>query len=253
MWLGESPYVMTYGFGKASWRQVSVWDLRDLSTPVTDPIEICQIDQSNSQILPYFDDDTGLLYIGGEGDRIIRYYTVDLNQEASGAKVELLGSYTSPSIIKALSFTSKFDCDVKEVEIAKAFKLGEEEIRPIYFNVPRKRKEYFQDDIFPPTRAKEALYTAEEWWDGAKKPIPRVSLQPSGVTKLSEAPPEEMTDLEKKRVSMIKQQEEAKSKHRPSMMEHFKQFESIADTYPKTNRWDAKPASKDDVAEDEWE
>lgn len=38
--------------------------------------------------------------------------------------------------------------DVKNVRLATAYKLSEDVVTPIYWTVPRKRKEFFQDDLF---------------------------------------------------------------------------------------------------------
>jgi len=54
--------------------------------------------------------------------------------------------------------------------------------------------EFFQDDLFPPTRdTKTAVLTASEWFGGKSKNPTTVDLQPSGMELLSQAPVEQKT------------------------------------------------------------
>jgi coronin-7 len=248
--LGEHPCFMTYGWGKGSIQQFSFWDIRNLRSASDSPALTLPLEQNNSQLIPHYDEDCGILYVASEGERVIRFIAVDITEGT--VKAEPLGSYTSPALIKALSYLPKTSLNVKEVEIAKALKLGDEEIRPITFSVPRKRKEFFQDDIYVAARSGKALFTATEWFEGGKKEITRVSLQPDGMAKLSEAPAEELTDMQKRRASMLRDQKEKASKDRPTMIDHFKKFEVSTDAPPVSSRWDAVSKAKGDVADDEW-
>jgi hypothetical protein len=69
---------------------------------------------------------------------------------------------------------------------------------------------------------------------------------------LSEAPPEALTENEIKRASMKKEQEVTKQKSYPTMEQHFQTFESVAESYPRSSRWDAKTKVENDVNDDEW-
>jgi len=51
--------------------------------------------------------------------------------------------------------------------------------------------ELFQDDIFPPTKKVEATLNAEEWFSGKNKDPETISLKPSDMKNLSEAPVEQ--------------------------------------------------------------
>lgn len=51
--------------------------------------------------------------------------------------------------------------------------------------------EFFQDDVFPDTRSREAVETASEWFSGVTREPIMVSLRPEGMPLLSEAPVEE--------------------------------------------------------------
>jgi hypothetical protein len=256
-YLGDSGFIMTYGFAKGSSRQISFWDSRKLSdlNNSTVPVKTHLVDNSNSQLSPYYVEDNRILYVGSIGDRIIKLYQFNYtsaDEEKGSVGLDELGSYQSNALIKGLSWFPRTDLNIQAVEIAKAYRLAEEDIREITFVTPRKRKEYFQDDIYPPTRQTSPLYTAAEFFSGLEKEPERVDLQPAGMGKLSEAPPEELSENEMKRAAMKKEQEIAKKKNHPTMTDHFKSYEGVAETYPKANRWDAKPQSNSEVADDEW-
>ena len=51
--------------------------------------------------------------------------------------------------------------------------------------------EYFQDDLFPPTKKVAPSMTSWEWLGGANKEPELLNLQPTGMKKLSEAPVEQ--------------------------------------------------------------
>ncbi len=60
------------------------------------------------------------------------------------------------------------------------------------FIVPRQRKEFFQDDLFPPTRSvTRAALTAAEWSEGKTAEPVLESVAPAGMGLLSAAPPVE--------------------------------------------------------------
>jgi hypothetical protein len=71
--LGDRPMFVTVGFSKQSERQLFFWDVRDETKPLTE----VQIDIASGALLPFFDPDTSLLYLGGKGDTNIRYFEID--------------------------------------------------------------------------------------------------------------------------------------------------------------------------------
>lgn len=87
---------------------------------------------------------------------------------------------------QGLSFLPKNQCDVRIVEFAKVYRLTNNSIEPISFTVPRIKTEFFQDDLFPPTRVtwQEAMTSSEWFAQRDKKPL-RISLQPEDMTALT--------------------------------------------------------------------
>jgi len=85
------------------------------------------------------------------------------------------------------------------------------------------------------------------------KNVPTFNLQPKNMIKLSEAPAEELSDLQKKRNSMMNKMEEEKKKEGPRNAEQaFEAFSRMVADSANANRWDAQ-AIASEVNDDEWE
>lgn len=93
-----------------------------------------------------------------------------------------------------------FFSDVREVEIARMLKLQADKLEPVKFIVPRQRKEYFQDDLFPPTRSSSKAALDSTAWLGGSDANPILeAICPAGMTAVSVAPPVE----KEKKVVMV--------------------------------------------------
>lgn len=60
--MGNSNFVCTTGFSKTSERQVYVWDMTNLATPVKE----MSIDTASGMLIPLYDGDTNMLYLAGK-------------------------------------------------------------------------------------------------------------------------------------------------------------------------------------------
>ena len=72
LFLGNTGRLLTTGFARYSDRQFAIWDQSNLSQPLK--MEV--IDSSSGVLFPFYDPDTGVLYLAGKGDGIIRYYEI---------------------------------------------------------------------------------------------------------------------------------------------------------------------------------
>lgn len=106
-------------------------------------------------------------------------------------------------------FLPKTVCEVREVEFARALRLGQSTLEPVAFHVPRVKvgggdpamfevmwevgdpsqhplppqKEYFQDDIYLPTRVWwEPALDGSTWLAGEDREQRRASLRPADMT-----------------------------------------------------------------------
>jgi len=95
-----------------------------------------------------------------------------------------LTQFSSNTPQRGLAMAPKRAVDVSECEIARIYKIhgNGNMVEPLKFCVPRK-SDIFQDDIYPPAFNGEAAMSADEWWGGANKPQPTVSLEGGFVAK----------------------------------------------------------------------
>merc|ERR1712228_427590 len=146
------------GFSKSARRQLKMWDLKDMSKPIYST----DIDQVSSVLMPYYDNDHGLLYMSGKGDGSVTFGEV-INDNR---KYYQLGSYRATDPQKGGGWMAKRSCNVWQCEVNRFFKLTKNSVIPISFRVPRKSgADVFQDDTYA---GKPAL-NAEEWLGGANK------------------------------------------------------------------------------------
>ena len=128
--LGSKEKLVSFGFTKQSQRQLKVWDPRDVSKPLV----TTQIDQAAGVIMPFYDNDTNILYAAGKGDGNVRYYEcVDEKPFCFP-----LSEYRSTEACKGMTFLPKRACDVMKCETAIALKLTGSTVQPLKFVVPRK-------------------------------------------------------------------------------------------------------------------
>ncbi|KAG7334629.1 hypothetical protein KOW79_001225 [Hemibagrus wyckioides] len=155
--------ILTTGFSRMSERQVALWDPNKFNEPLT----LQELDTSSGVLLPFFDPDTGIVYLCGKGDSSIRYFEV--TDEAP--YVHYLSMYSSKESQKGMGYMPKRGLEVNKCEIARFYKLHERKCEPIVMTVPRK-SDLFQEDLYPDTIGPEPSVEADEWFEGKEgKPI----------------------------------------------------------------------------------
>lgn len=218
---------------------------------------------SNSIPIGYYDMDTNLLFVSSVGGRKILVFELNLDSSSDSYHIkEIRKAILCKDSIISIPFAFKQHCDVSEVEIAKCFTLSKDSISMLSLRVPRKRKEYFQDDIFD--RLTLDLYSSAgvlslpqyiQWInnhleDSSNPPwnVIWISVQPSHMQLLSEAPAAKLTNYQKKRKSLLVEQENRKV----SAVHVLNQFARAASHGNTQNRWDATPVDVNEVDDDEW-
>lgn len=180
-WVLGGTHLVTTGFNKVSERQVSLYDVRDIGAPLATE----GIDVSPAILIPFYDEDSSTLFLSGKGDSTIFAFEV----ASESPYFFPLSHYKCSGPHQAVSFLPKMACNIGEVEFAKAFRLTTGTIEPLSFKVPRLRSELFQDDLFPDTRVTwQPTMSSAEWFSGICRQASMVSLRPSGMDLLSEAP-----------------------------------------------------------------
>ena len=232
-WCGRYDKIVSIGFTKTSQRSYSLLSLdEDKLTILTTQT----LDNESPVLTPIYDEDLNVCYFIGRGSRTM--YCFEITDEKPF--IHSLNVIRFTDVVFGFDYLKKEDCNVKEVEIMHLVLLTGEPPSTICRNtiyVPRVRLNYFQDDIFPPTRRMVPVYSLDEWKNGEVKLAEYISLQPSDMQKLSEAPPENERakysyEQERKR---IEQEEEYKKNQnifdriREVMIENREDHEPLSD------------------------
>ena len=166
-------------------------------------------------------------------------------------------SYQSKADIAGFDFDLKQFITVSKVEQIKCLKLTKDGVlSPISFFIPRKRLDYFQNDLYGNVLDiyhKTAMLNLESIAiQTSEIRLKYESLKPANMQLLSEAPKEQETEHQKRRNYQIKLMEASKLKEQPASIEQaFDQFSMMVSDAPTQNRWDAQNIGTE-VAEDEW-
>ncbi|KAK0137010.1 Coronin-7 [Merluccius polli] len=184
VWVCKGKYFLVSGFDSISQRELSLYSLESLSSG---PLARTNADVSPSTLIPFYDPDTSLLILTGKGDTRVCIYEIVQEQpyflECS--------SFSSHEPHKGLTFLPKTACDVRDVEVARGLMLTRTTIEPLAFKVPRVKKDFFQDDLYPDTAVWwEAALSASAWLSGSNGQHRTTSLQPKDMTPVSKAPKE---------------------------------------------------------------
>lgn len=198
IWLGKHDKILSVGFAKTSERQYFVFDPRNLSEPIVGPVTI---DNSAGMIMPFYDEDTELLFLAGKGDGNIRYYEVEPDNADPKEIVHYVSQYGSNESTRGCAVMPKRGCDVNTNEVVRMYKVTGLQIQPLSFKVPRK-SDMFQEDIFPDCRSDEAALTADQWFDGETVDGPKLKKLEGGFAK-----------KENSSVNFQKQEEEKEMSH----------------------------------------
>jgi len=172
--LGRTDKIFSVGFTKNSEREYAIWDVRDLSQPASR----ANIDSASGLLMPFFDIDNNILYLGGKGDGNIRYYEV----VDEAPYIHYLTEFKTNTPQRGLCLVPKRALSVSECEIARILKLGVKTIEPISFQVPRK-SDVFQDDLYPDCFSGDPSLSASEWIGGKDADPKTVSLSVGFVAK----------------------------------------------------------------------
>ena len=155
VYLGDTGNIVTAGFTAQAKREFKVWSR---AAGFDKPLTTIDLDQSAGALLPFYDEDTRMMYLTGKGDGNVRYY--EFTDDAP--YVHPLTEYRSNVSTKGADFLPKRGLRVMNCEVAHMLKLTGNSVEPIPFIVPRKETT-FQEDIFPDTcvlpRKRSALAT----------------------------------------------------------------------------------------------
>ncbi|KAJ7306057.1 hypothetical protein JRQ81_010423 [Phrynocephalus forsythii] len=184
VWVCGGRYLLVSGFDSRSERRLFLFQAESVATG---PMAVLNLDVSPSTLIPFYDPDTSVVFLTGKGDTRVFVYEV-----ITEAPFFLeCNSFVSSDPHKGFQFLPKTECDVREVETARALRLRQSSVEPVAFHVPRVKKDYFQDDLYPDTEVWwEPALSATAWLKGSDGQHHRISLRPKEMTPVSEAPRE---------------------------------------------------------------
>ncbi|XP_053936158.1 coronin-7 isoform X2 [Cuculus canorus] len=184
VWVCGGDYLLVSGFDSRSERRILLYRAQALSEGA---LSVVGLDMAPSTLLPFYDEDTSVVFLTGKGDTRVFLYEVT----PEPPYFLECNSFTSSEPHKGFVFLPKTACEVREVEFARALRLGQSTLEPVAFCVPRVKKEYFQDDVFPLTRVWwEPALGGRAWLVGEDGQQRRASLRPADMRPVSEAPKE---------------------------------------------------------------
>ncbi|KAM4535896.1 coronin-7-like isoform 1-T1 [Fundulus diaphanus] len=184
VWVCDGKHLLVSGFDNRSERGLYLFSADSLSSG---PIASASLNVSPSTLIPFYDPDTSVVILTGKGDTRVCIYEV-IPEDPYFIECS---SFNSPEPHKGLAFLPKTECNVRDVEIAVGLMLTKTTIEPVAFRVPRVKKEFFQDDVYPDTAVWwEPALNASAWLSGSNGQHKKISLKPKDMTPVSEAPKE---------------------------------------------------------------
>lgn len=170
--LGERDYLLTTGFTRTSRREFKIWDPRKFGEALT----TVDIDQSAGVLMPFYDDDSNLLYLAGKGDGNMRYY--ELEYDGGGVTAFGIGDFKTSDSTKGMCMLPKRCVDVGRCETARFVKLLRDRALVVSFIVPRK-SDAFQTDLYPDTCSPFPAMSATDYFAGKNYPAKKMSMDPA--------------------------------------------------------------------------
>lgn len=184
VWVCEGKYLLVSGFNLQSERGLYLYSADSLSSGAVSNINV---DVSPSTLIPFYDPDTSVVILAGKGDTRVHIYEI---VPENPYFIEC-SSFNTSEPHKGMVFLPKTECNVLDVEIAVALMLTKTTVEPVAFKVPRVKKEFFQDDVYPDTTIWwEPALTAAAWLSGSNGQHKKMSLKPKDMIPVSEAPKE---------------------------------------------------------------
>jgi coronin-1B/1C/6 len=171
LWLGKHDKLASVGFGSGASREFMIWDSKNLSAPLVTK----NLDNAAGVIMPFYDEDSEVLFFVGKGDGGIRYYEIAANEEPAQMVFEI-STYRSNDPTAGCGAIYRRSCNVSVNEIIRLYQVTGTQLRPLSFQVPRK-SDLFQDDLFPPCRGDQPNLSLADWLNGENATPKLVSLE----------------------------------------------------------------------------
>lgn len=158
-------YLFTCGFSKSNERQIKLFDARNF----TEAVQTVPVDTQTGVMLPFFDADTGLIFIPGRGEGNVKYF------DFSNDTIKSASEYRSSTPQKGIANFPKRAMNYNKCEVARLAKLTNNTVEYLSFYVP-KRNEGYDASVYPECFAGEPALKTEEWLSGINKDVIRKNI-----------------------------------------------------------------------------
>jgi len=128
--------------------------------------------------MPFYDNDTSVLFMGGKGDGSIKYYEV----VDEAPYIHFLSAHQTNVPTRGLCMLPKRSMNVSDCEIVRMLKCSVKSVEPIAFCVPRK-SDIFQEDLYPDAPSGDYAVTHDQWVGGQNGEYKLTSMAPGFVQK----------------------------------------------------------------------
>jgi coronin-1B/1C/6 len=170
VYAGDKEKLISTGFLRgSSKRQMKIWDPRNSSEALT----TVDLDSASGVVLPFYDNDTSMVYLCAKGDTAMRYFEI-LDDKPYYMDCAVFRSHNP---MKGACMVPKRKCNIGQNELARIMKLTTNSVEPVSFALPR-RAESFQNDLYPDTCAGVPAHSCAEWLGGSMKGPMIMSLDP---------------------------------------------------------------------------
>ncbi|KAI8913087.1 hypothetical protein DFJ77DRAFT_511594 [Powellomyces hirtus] len=167
-YLTPDRLITTTGFTKLGTRELALWDVANLSTP----LQRIVIDGTGVGALqPLWDTGLPVLYCASKGEGLRLYeLTAGLLRESTRVGMEKQAT--------AVDLLPKSHCEPRKCEIARFLRLGtDNSVETTSVHIPRANGEtHFQHDLYPPIPVTNPASAASSWFDNFTQSIEPVMI-----------------------------------------------------------------------------
>ncbi|XP_067134482.1 coronin-7 [Centruroides vittatus] len=170
IWLGDTDYVLSTGFGSAKNVEVVIRDVRNIDKILAKS----GFDLSLNIFVPLFDPDTNMLFLAAKAETVVHYWEVVYREPYFVEATKHIGDIQT----KGIALVPKRALNVMQAEVNRILLLGQDCIVPISYQVPRKSYREYHSDLYPDTKGTEPALHVDDWSKGDTKKVSTVSLNP---------------------------------------------------------------------------
>jgi len=168
-WLGESNRILTTGVSKQLFKEVCVWDSRDMSKPLTRKSAEKNIEVSD----PFFDSSNNLVYLAVKGEARVNVWELTDDDDL----IHPVASYKGEGSHRGFNFFPKRCVDVMSSELMRGIRLTDKFLEYVSFRLPKKRG-CFVPTLYKDCPSGEFSKTLDQWTSGENAPAHTVKINP---------------------------------------------------------------------------